>query len=97
MINEVSECFKTSGVQCGPVDCTQYHFFLLCLPQNSRLIVVDAKDRTKKILFESNVVNQNDSPVNNVCFLLFNNHYYPVTLLSGWYGQNYSCIECEVC
>ena len=23
MINEVSACFKTSGVQCGPVDCSQ--------------------------------------------------------------------------
>ena len=38
MINEVSVCFKTSGVQYGPVDCTQYHLFLPCLPQNSRLI-----------------------------------------------------------
>ena len=47
MINEVSACFKTSGVQYGPVDCTQYHLFLPCLPQNSILIVVDAKDRTK--------------------------------------------------
>ena len=27
---------------------TQYHLFLPCLPQNSRLIVVDANDRTKK-------------------------------------------------
>ena len=43
MINEVSACFKTSGVQYGPVDCTQYNLFLPCLPQNSRLIVVDAK------------------------------------------------------
>ena len=47
MINEDSVCFKTSGVQYGPVDCTQYHLFLPCLPQNSRLIVVDAKDITK--------------------------------------------------
>ena len=45
--NEVSACFKTSGVQCGPVDCTQYNLFLPCLLQNSRLIVVDAKDSTK--------------------------------------------------
>ena len=50
MINEVRACFKTSGVQYGPIDCTQYHLFLPCLPQNSRLIVVDAKDRTKKIV-----------------------------------------------
>ena len=96
MINEVSACFKTSGVQYGPVDCTQYHLFLPCLPQNSRLIVVDAKDRTKKLLYKSNVVNPNDSPVNNVCLLLFNNHYYPLTSLQAWYGQHYYCIECEV-
>ena len=96
MINEVRACFKTSGVQYGPVDCTQYHLFLPCLPQNSRLIVVDAKDRTKKLLYKSNVVNPNDSPVNNVCLLLFNNHYYPLTSLSAWYGQTYYCIECEV-
>ena len=73
-------------------DCTQYHLFLPCLPQNSRLIVVDAKDRTKKLLYKSNVVNPNDSPVNNVCLLLFNNHYYPLTSLSAWYGQTYYCI-----
>ena len=97
MINEVSACFKTSGVQYGPVDCTQYNLFLPCLPQNSRLIVVDAKDRTKKLLYKSNVVNPNDSPVNNVCLLLFNNHYYPLTSLQAWYGQHYYCIECEVC
>ena len=48
MINEVSACFKTSGVQYGPVDCTQYHLFLPCVPQSSRLIVVDANDITKK-------------------------------------------------
>ena len=96
MINEVSACFKTSGVQYGAVDCTQYHLFLPGLPQNSRLIVVDVKDRTKKLLYKSNVVNPNDSPVNNVCLLLFNNHYYPLTSLPAWYGQNYYCIECEV-
>ena len=50
MIDEVSVCFKTSGVQYGPVDSTQYNLFLNCLPQNSRLIVVDAKDRTKNIV-----------------------------------------------
>ena len=50
MINEVSACFKTSGVQYGPVDCTQYHMILPCLPQNSRLIIVDAKNRTKKTI-----------------------------------------------
>ena len=44
MINEVSAYFKTSGVQYGPADCTQYNLFLTCLPQNSRLIVVDARD-----------------------------------------------------
>ena len=48
IIEEVRACFKTSGVQYGPVDCTQYHLFLPCLPQNSRLIVVNAKDRTTK-------------------------------------------------
>ena len=47
-INKVSACFKTSGVQYGPVDCTQYHLFIPCLPQNNRLSVVDANDITKK-------------------------------------------------
>ena len=50
MINDVSTCIKTSGVQYGPVDCTQYHLFLPCLQQNSRLIVVDAMDRTNKTI-----------------------------------------------
>ena len=48
MINKVSACCKTSGIQYGPVDCTQYNLCLPCLPQNSRLLVVDAKDRIKK-------------------------------------------------
>ena len=48
MINEVGECFKTSGVQYGPVDSTQYHLFIPCLPQNSRINIVDAKSKTKK-------------------------------------------------
>ena len=52
MINEVSECFKTSGVQYGPVDCIQYHLFLPCIPENSRLIAVDAKARTTKKLIK---------------------------------------------
>ena len=50
MINEVSACFKTSGVQYRPVDCTQYNLFRPCLSQNSILIVVDAKDRTIKTI-----------------------------------------------
>ena len=50
MINEVSACFKTFGVQYRPVDSIQYHLFLPCLPQNSRLIVVDAKDITKQTI-----------------------------------------------
>ena len=45
MINKVSACFKTSGVQCGTIDCTLYHLFIPCLQQNSILIVVDAKDK----------------------------------------------------
>ena len=70
MINEVSACFKTSGVQYGPVDCTQYHLFLPCLPQNSKLIVVDAKDRTRKMCIKVMLSNPNDSPVNNVCIFI---------------------------
>ena len=96
IINEDSEWFKTSGVQYGPVDCTKYHLFSPGLPQNSRLIVVDAKARTKKLLYKSNVVDLNDSPVHTVCLLLFNNHYYPLMSLSAWYGIHYYCIECKV-
>ena len=52
--------------------------FLSCLPQNSRLIVVDAKDRPNKLLYTRIVVSLNDPLVNNECLLLFNNYYYPV-------------------
>ena len=72
--------------------------FSLVSHKNSRLIVVDAKDRhKKKLLYTSNGVNPNYSPVNNVCLLLFNNQYYPLTSLPAWYGHTYNCIECEVC
>ena len=47
-------------------------------------------------MYKSNVVNPNDSPVNNVCILLFNNYYYPLTSLPAWYGHHHYCIECEV-
>ena len=47
-------------------------------------------------MYKSNVVDPNDSPVNSVCLLLFNNHYYPLTSLPAWYGQHYYCIEREV-
>ena len=47
-------------------------------------------------MYTSNVVGPNDSLVINVCFLLFNNHYYPLTSLSAWYGLQYYSIECEV-
>ena len=98
MINEVSACFKTSGVQYrGPVDSSQYNLFLPCLPQNSRLSVVDAKNITNKLLYKSSAANPNDSPVNNACLLPFNNHYYSLTSLSAWYGLQYYYIECEVC
>ena len=70
--------------------------FSLISHKNSRLIVVDAKDIINKLLYKSNAVNPNDSPVTNVCFLLFNNHYYHLTSLSAWYSQHYYCIECEV-
>ena len=69
---------------------------LPCLPQNSRLIVVDAKERTKQLLYKCNVVNPNYSPENNARLVLFNNNYYPLTSLPAWYGQNCYCIECEV-
>ena len=49
-IRMINECFMTSGVQYRPVDCTQYHLFLHYLPLNSKLIVVDAKARTKKTI-----------------------------------------------
>ena len=59
-------------------------------------IVVDT-GYTKNLLYKSNVVNPNDSPVNNVCLLLFNNNDYLLTSLSAWYYQHYYCIdECEV-
>ena len=48
-------------------------------------------------MYKSNVVSPNNFPVNNVCLLLFDNHYYPVTSLSAWYDLHYYCIECEVC
>ena len=95
MINEVSASFTTSGVEYGPIDCTQYNLFLPGLPQNSRLIVVGSKHRTLK-KYCIKVMLSNDSTVNNVCLLLFNNHYYPLTSLLAWYGQHYYCIECEV-
>ena len=76
MINEVSACFKTSGVQYGPVDCTQYHLFLHCLPQNSRLIVVDAKFQSCTIAGACmNVLRTSHQKPNSIGRILVNGYH----------------------
>ena len=101
VVSEVRSRFETAGVPYGPVDCSQYSHFTRCLPPNSRLIVVDAKEKTSSLLYKSDIYNPLPvdnviPPVNNICLLLHDNHYLPLISLSAWFGRSYYCVPCEV-
>ena len=75
LVEEIRDIFTVAGVEYGPVDFSQYHRFLPCLPPNSRLIIIDAKEQNRSLLYKSDVVNPDSSnPVRNVCLLLFKHH-----------------------
>ena len=100
-MSEVCSRFETAGVPYGPVDCSQYSHFTRCLPPNSRLIVVDAKEMTSSLLYKSDIYNPLPvdnviPPVNNICLLLHDNHYLPLISLSAWFGRLYYCVPCKV-
>ena len=101
VVSEIRSRFETAGVPYGPVDCSQYSHFTRCLPPNSRLIVVDAKEKTSSLLYKSDTYNPLPvdnviPPVNNICLLLHDNHYLPLISLSAWFGRSYYCVPCEV-
>ena len=97
LVEEIRDIFTVAGVEYGPVDFSQYHRFLPCLPPNSRLIIIDAKEQNTSLLYKSDVVNPDSSnPIRNVCLLLCEEHYYAVTSLSAWFGRSCYCVDCEV-
>ena len=97
LVEEIRDIFTVASVEYGPVDCSQYHRFLPCLPPKSRLIIIDAKEQNMSLMYKSDVVNPDSSnPVRNVCLLLCEEHYYAVTSLSAWFGRSYYCVDCEV-
>ena len=72
----VAAMYQNAGEPYGAVDVTQFSKFLCCLPANSRLIVVDARDQGTSLLFKSDICNV--TPVdnvipspNNICLLLY--------------------------
>ena len=97
----VMAMYQNAGEPYAAVDVTQFSKFLCCLPANSRLIVVDARDQGTSLLFKSDICNV--TPVdnvipspNNICLLLYKEHYYPLISLPAWFGRSYYCIECEI-
>ena len=100
VVRLVEIMFRKAGVPYGAIDVSQYDKFLCCLPANSRLIVVDAKEQGTSLLYKSDicnvsVVNNVIPPTNNISLLLYNDHYYPLSSLSAWFGRSYYCIDCE--
>ena len=70
--------------------------FVPIIPQNCRLIVVDAKERGISLLYTRKVINPVDNvPVYNVCMSLHGEHHYALNSLSAWFGRSYYCMECE--
>ena len=96
VLDRVHDIFNIANIPYGPVDFAQYPQFVPLLPQNCRLIVVDAKERGTSLLYKSKVVSPVDNvPVYDVCLLLHGEHYYSLNSLSAWFGRSYYCMECE--
>ena len=96
VLDRVHDIFNIANIRYGPVDFAQYPQFAPLLPQNCRLVVVDAKERGTSLLYKSKVVNPVDNvPVHDVCLLLHGEHYYALNSLSAWFGRSYYCMECE--
>ena len=99
VIRLVETMFRKAGVPYGAIDVSQYDRFLCYLPANSRLIVVDAKEQGTALLYKSDICNvgvvNNVITPNIISLLLYNDHYYPLSSLSAWFGRSYYCIDCE--
>ena len=96
VLDRVHDIFNIANIPYGPVDFAQYPQFVPLIPQNCRLIVVDAKERGTSQLYKNKVVNPVDSvPVYDVCLLLHGEHYYALNSLSAWFGRSYYFMECE--
>ena len=88
VLDRVHDIFNIANIPYGPVDFAQYPQFVPLIPQNCRLVVVDAKERGTSLLYKSKVVNPVDNvPVYDVCLLLHGEHYYALNSLSAWFGQ----------
>ena len=95
VLDRVHDIFNIANIPYVPVDFAQYLQFVPLLPQNRRLIVVDAKERGTSLLYKSKVFNPIDYvPVDAVCLLLHGEHHYALTSLSRWFGRSYYCMEC---
>ena len=90
VLDRVYDILNIVNIPCGPVDFSQYSQFVPLLPQNCRLIVVDANERGTSLLYKSKVVNPVDNvPVYDVCLLLHGEHYYALNSLSAWFGMRH--------
>ena len=96
VLHRLDDIFNIANIPYGPVDFAQYPQFAPLIPQNCRLIVVDAKERGTSLLYKSQVVNPvANVPVHAVCLLLHEEHYYALNSLYTWFGRSYYCIEYE--
>ena len=96
VVDRVHDIFNIANIPYGPVNFAQYPRYVPLIPQNCRLIVVDAKARGTSLLYTSKVVNPVDNvPVYDVCLLLHGEHYYALNSLLAWFGRSYYCMECE--
>jgi len=86
---EVMKLHREAGVPAGPVAVHQYPAFQHQLPENQRLVVVDAL-YSKGVLYKGDTNGQD-----LVCLLYYNGHYIPLKNLSTWFAQAYYCVECE--
>lgn len=86
---DVVKLHRDANVPLGNVTAAHYETFQNQLPPNTRLIIIDAL-QPKGVLFKGK-----ESADNNICMVLYNNHYYPLKNIGTWFAQTYYCIECE--
>ena len=88
VIAAVHDYHRRAGVEPGAVDPGHYQRFQNILPENVRLVVVDA-------LQPSGLLYKGDSGDEIVAILYYEGHYWPLKKLKSWFGVGYYCVDCE--
>ena len=91
VIEQVTELFESAQVPYGPVNIEQYDKFQSSLPDDLRLIILDAHSHGE-LLYKGNRPKEST----NVILLFCDDHYLTLRSIPAYFCVHYYCIECEV-